>query len=669
MRRHWTARVSAVVIGALMLATVVPVAVPVAAGSAAPYAVKEGRLYQPIQSAGSAFGWDVDISGNTLVVGAPWYNGDTGAAYVYVRSGGIWTHQATLQAPAPAAGDEFGYSVAIDGDVIIVGAPWDNTASGPSGAAYAFRRTGVVWSAGQSLPVEGMDHSNWRIGQSVDLDGNWAVVGCPGRSSERGGVLPILWTGSGWDSGGGVVLEAGSTTGDRLGTSVAVVGTVILSGAPGDDYDPYTDAGSVVAYAWTGAAWSYDEKVFCPEAMDGGSYATAIDLDESGTVAIAGWGWYDTTPGDGTFAGRAHILSCPMGDWQVVQTIANPNPDSPDGEHFGWDVALDGDTALVGGFWDDAHLGAAYYFTRQAGGFAQSQKVTVTDEPLMTLYFGRSVALDNGTAVIGADGAYSPTVDDCGAAFVYNANTTITGICRNAMTGSPVSGVEVQLHRQEAGGDPTPASDYVVSGADGRYTLTVPSGVYYLNWLAGTAYQPGWYNDVELWPEASSFAVWAGNTYTMDLSLYPVGKVFRFYNVKNGTHFFTNSLWEKKMVLAKWPDIFTFEGIAYCTDPTTEPSPLHRFYNVRSGSHFYTASLDEANHVRATWPDIYHYDGPTYAVTPYPVAGKTPVYRFYNLVNGSHFYTASESEKNHVIATWPAVYRYEGIAFWVGKTR
>jgi hypothetical protein len=666
MRKHWTARATAVVLGAVMLATMAPVAVPQALASAAPYAVKEGRLYQPVQSADSAFGWAVDISGDTLVVGAPWYNSDAGAAYVYVRSGGAWSHQTTLQAPAPAAGDQFGYSVAIDGDIIIVGAPYDVGAHGDSGSAYAFQRSGVLWSSGSMLPTE-LEQAGDEQGLSVDFDGEWAMVGCPGRGSDQGAVRPIEWTGSGWDSHGGVTLTGGAAAGDRYGSAVAVESGTLMASAPADSYDPYTHAGSLITYNWTGAAWSYDQKIYCPDAMDDGAFGGPIDLDESGTVAIVGMPGYDATPGDATYAGRAYIFSQPMAVWGLSQTLANPNPDSPDGEYFGSGVALDGDTALVGGFWDDGHLGSAYFYTRRAAGFSQVQKVTVTDEPLLTLYFGRSVALDNGTAVIGADGANSATVSDCGAAFVYNSNVTITGTCRDAATGLPVAGVEVQLHYPDGDGDPTPASDCVVSGADGRYTIKAPSGVYYLNWLAGLAYQTGWYNDVETWPEASGFTVWAGNTYTIDLTLYPVGKVFRFYNTKAGTHFYTNSLPEKKHILATWPDIFTYEGIAYCTDPATELYPLYRFYNRTNGSHFYTASPDEADHVIATWPTIYQYDGPTYAVTPFPVAGKTPVYRFYNRTNGSHFYTASAAEADHVIATWPNIYTYEGIAFWVGK--
>ncbi|MDO8847310.1 MAG: S8 family serine peptidase [Coriobacteriia bacterium] len=143
--------------------------------------------------------------------------------------------------------------------------------------------------------------------------------------------------------------------------------------------------------------------------------------------------------------------------------------------------------------------------------------------------------------------------------------------------------------------------------------------------------------------------------------------VYRFYNVTNGTHFFTDSAAEADMVAATWSNVFRYEGVAYATDPANNTQPLYRFYNRASGSHFYTASLAEANTILARWSNVYTLDGQTYAVNPVPVAGSVPVYRFYNLRNGSHFYTASEEERNLVIAQWSATYQYEGPAFWLGQ--
>ncbi len=143
--------------------------------------------------------------------------------------------------------------------------------------------------------------------------------------------------------------------------------------------------------------------------------------------------------------------------------------------------------------------------------------------------------------------------------------------------------------------------------------------------------------------------------------------VYRFYNFTNNTHFFTSSLDEANSVIVNYPKVFRYEGICYYTNPANNTQPLYRFYNRVSASHFYTASLDEANHILATWPHIFTLDGQTYAVNPGPVPFSTPVYRFYNLTNGSHFYTASAEEADMVIATWPTIYRFEGPAFWIGQ--
>ena len=147
----------------------------------------------------------------------------------------------------------------------------------------------------------------------------------------------------------------------------------------------------------------------------------------------------------------------------------------------------------------------------------------------------------------------------------------------------------------------------------------------------------------------------------------PLSPVYRFYNFTNNTHFFTPSAAERDNVIATWPDVYRFEGIAYNTNPANNIQPLYRFYNRRSGSHFYTASATEADHVVATWPDIFTYEGQTYKVSPSPVFGSATVYRFFNKTNGSHFYTASETERDNVIATWPHIYTYEGPAFWLGQ--
>src|SRR5574340_1254562 len=144
--------------------------------------------------------------------------------------------------------------------------------------------------------------------------------------------------------------------------------------------------------------------------------------------------------------------------------------------------------------------------------------------------------------------------------------------------------------------------------------------------------------------------------------------IYRCYNLTNGTHFFTPSSEQRYMVSATCPGFFQYEGVAYSTETTVGTEPLYRFYNRRSASHFYTASADEAAMVLAPWPDVLALEGRTYSVSQAPIADWDPVYRFYNVKAGSHFYTASAQERDVVTAKWSSTYKYDGIAFYVADS-
>jgi hypothetical protein len=191
------------------------------------------------------------------------------------------------------------------------------------------------------------------------------------------------------------------------------------------------------------------------------------------------------------------------------------------------------------------------------------------------------------------------------------------------------------------------------------------------NYQADPAIPPDGTVQRHTWDTNAYLAMWPG----LEVTVFRLGTVpettlkpvYRFYNVTNGTHFYTPSAEERDMVKAKWPTIFTYEGVAYSLDPAKNPQPLFRFYNNYSKSHFYTASAQERDMVKAKWPTIFTYEGETYPCSPVEVAGSVPVYRFYNVTNGSHFYTASAEERDAVMAKWPTIYTYEGPAFWLAQ--
>lgn len=150
--------------------------------------------------------------------------------------------------------------------------------------------------------------------------------------------------------------------------------------------------------------------------------------------------------------------------------------------------------------------------------------------------------------------------------------------------------------------------------------------------------------------------------------------VYRFYNQGTGAHFYTASAEERDYVIATWPSIFTYEGPAFAIfeegwfPPELEPgrAPVHRFYNRVSKSHFYTISAEEADMVKAKYPAVFSYDGVGFEAytESNEWAPLMPVHRFYNKLNGSHFYTISPTEKAIVQIQYRDVYRYEGVSFY-----
>ncbi|MFA5197267.1 MAG: hypothetical protein WC437_02480 [Patescibacteria group bacterium] len=164
----------------------------------------------------------------------------------------------------------------------------------------------------------------------------------------------------------------------------------------------------------------------------------------------------------------------------------------------------------------------------------------------------------------------------------------------------------------------------------------------------------------------SSNYVWFFNTYFGNID-YTGGRinVYRFRNI-NGYYFYTIFEAEKNNIIAKWPNLYIYEGVNFSLNYGSNRNsvPLYRFYNKQTGSHFYTAFEAEKNDVIAKYGYIYQFEGTAWNVS-YDPANSFPVYRFYNLQNGSHFYTANEGEKNTIISTLGYRYRFEGVSYYV----
>jgi cysteine-rich repeat protein len=187
---------------------------------------------------GNGFGWAVALDGDTAIVAAPEdsFGGFlAGAAYVFVRSGSTWTQQAKLLPADGAAGDSFGRS-ALDGDTAIIAAAGVDANGENSGAAYVFTRTGDAWTEqAKLLASDGI--ADDLFGRYLALDGGAAVIAAPGHDwngTDSGSVYVFARTAGGWTEQAKLLADDGVLE-DEFGTGVAFDGDTAVFGAHYDD--------------------------------------------------------------------------------------------------------------------------------------------------------------------------------------------------------------------------------------------------------------------------------------------------------------------------------------------------------------------------------------------------------------------------------------------------
>jgi hypothetical protein len=500
----------------------------------------------------------------------------------------------------------FGTSVACSGSTAIVGGE-------ASAVLYTrYHNTWLRYGVLMPVPAEPTPAADG-YGSAVDVDGGIAVVGAPANSSGAGAIYVFTRSGTTWYYAQKLT-AADAAADDAFGSSVTIDGTTIVVGAPGED-DGGSGAGAAYVFTQSGAGWTQAQKLTAPDAAAGDAFGHSVCIDVSNLVV--GAPQHDTAgAGNAGIAYAYQLTGSTFGPAQpLVQFAANTSDDPSAGARFGDSVAVRGNTMLVGA---TGASGGAFAFVRPTVGEWVPQQELVYPDGSGTEQYGASVALCTDAALVGAPGESG----NRGAAVLFKRTGTVWALQRtlvgSAAVGGDLYGYCVDLYCSVA-----------VVGAPGD------------NAGQGTAY---FHTTTEAVP------------------------VYRFYNTKTGTHFYTDSAEERDHVWATWSKIFAYEGVAYMTNPGNNNQPLYRFYNKVNGSHFYTASLQEANHVIATWPNIFTFDGPTYSVSLDSAGGtKIPVYRFYNKKNGSHFYTASAEEADIVIARWSNVYQLEGVAFYLGQ--
>ncbi len=291
---------------------------------------EQAKLTPADTAEGDEFGYSVSVFGNTVVVGAPWNDDagtDSGSAYIFVRVGSVWTQQAKLTAADAAAGDSFGFTVAISGDTVVVGAHGNDDAGADSGSAYVFTRSGTTWTQQAKLTAPDAAAGD-SFGNAVSIAGNTAIVGA--RFDDDGGLdsgSTYVFTRSGavWTQQAKLTaLDAAA--GDSFGAAVSISDESVLIGAPGND-DAGADSGSTYAFTRNNSVWSQFAKMNATDAAAGDSFGDTVSL--SGATAVVGAHLNDA-PWLNT--GSAYVFIPTDGDNDGIPddcdncpTVSNPN--------------------------------------------------------------------------------------------------------------------------------------------------------------------------------------------------------------------------------------------------------------------------------------------------------------------------------------------------------
>ncbi|MEM7130359.1 MAG: SdrD B-like domain-containing protein [Chloroflexota bacterium] len=295
------------------------------------------------------FGNAVAIDGDTAVIGAYRQDpsGETGAAYVFTRSGSTWSEQQKLTASDAATGDQFGWAVAVSGDTAIIGADGENSGAG---AAYVFTRSGSTWSEEQKLTASDGGGGD-AFGLSVSVDGDTAIVGANGHNASAGAAYVFTRTGSTWTEQQKLTASDGAGN-DLFGQSVSVSGDSALVGASGDE----SSQGSAYIFTRSGSTWSEQQKLTASDGAGGDEMGFAAAL--AGDTALVG------AIGDETRAGAAYVFTRSGSTWSEQDKLTASDTTADD--EFGYAVSISGATSIAGAFQNDtgaSNAGAAYVFT------------------------------------------------------------------------------------------------------------------------------------------------------------------------------------------------------------------------------------------------------------------------------------------------------------------
>lgn len=366
----------------------------------------------------STYGLAVSVDATTILAGSS--NDDdkgtnAGKAVVFVRSDLRWVQQAKLLASDGAAGDNFGLAIGLsaNGNTALIGSPNDDTPQANRGSAYVFIRTGTIWTQqAKLLALDGTTNDNFGFSVSLSADGSTAAIGA---TSKAGGGNAYIFVRSGVTWSQQAKLAASDrAAGDQFGNAISLSsdGNTVLIGATADAA-PATGQGSAYVFIKSGVTtWSQQAKLVAVDGLANDQFGFDVSLSGDGTTALIGAEWDDTVSID---RGSAYVFVKSGVTWsQQAKLVVS---DGLANDQFGYSVSLsaNGNKAVIGMPLDDIGLstdqGSAYVFARVGTSWNQEQKLVVADgAPVDNLGERVVISPDAQFVVLGA-----PLDDDRGA--------------------------------------------------------------------------------------------------------------------------------------------------------------------------------------------------------------------------------------------------------------
>jgi hypothetical protein len=424
----------------------------------------------PKKPEGGDFAVSMAISGDTIAVGAPFTTiaGEVnqGAVYVFVRSAIGWTSmKETARLTSSDVGQTFllGLSVAIDGDTVVA-----SSGHPVPGGVYVWVRPAGGWESmtetARLTPSDpGMFDEDF--GNSVAIDGDTIVVGRPLNSSDQGAAYVYVKPLSGWATATETakLTAAAPANNDRLGNSVAIDGDTIVAGAPFAFLGTNTGKAFVFIRPLSGWVSGTEDATLSPSAggVDDG-FGTAVDID--GDTVVIGAPRHDVVP-DANI-GAAYVFVRPGGTWLSATETAKLVPTSADaGSAVGTSVAVVGNRVVAGAHRHEDQRGAAFVFDEPGGGWAPVAETGVLRAadrtPAAVAVFGDqlgvTVDLEPGGAIIaGANLNSLPRYPHAGTGYVFE-NIPSALVCPPTPAGSCASSakgtLEIKYDSTKVNGD------------------------------------------------------------------------------------------------------------------------------------------------------------------------------------------------------------------------